>query len=81
MLADTLCVHVCLCVCVCYVGGFYMCIVCDEMESKDLSNYLNSVIMCSREFPTLVNALLGGGVRVRVGIREQERSKEDQRYY
>ena len=75
------CVFVCVCVCVCYVGVFYMCIVCDEMESKDLSNYLNSVIMCSREFPTLVNALLGGGVRVRVGIREQERSKEYQRYY
>lgn len=49
MLADTRCVHVCLCVCV--VGGFYMCIVCDEKESKDLSNYLNSVIMCSQKFP------------------------------
>jgi len=27
------------------------------------------------------NALLGGGVRVRVWVREQRRSKEDQRYY
>lgn len=56
--------------CVCkYVFASVLCVT--RRRVKDLSNYSNSVIMCSWAFPPLVNALLGDGVRVR--IRKQRK--------